>query len=356
MYYIMIIASLLFVFLVKNKYGKVLYSGIMFMFFFLVSGLRYDVGYDYNSYAGIFFNSYSMSIENTFQSSTEKGYLLLNKIISSYTLDYQYLYLFIAFIVALSVMYYLYKNSSMIYLSCFTFITIGCFYFSMDFLRQVLAGVIILYALNNLDKKQYLHYIVLILFAICFHKSALLMLPLMFVLLIPLNKYVLGAYGFITILLITYSTQILVFVTSFIYSGYDPLQSIHMTTGIPLIYGLCTLSIFVYAYFLKDELIKYRSLNKILLVCAFLNVFFTLIGYKHSILSRFSILIEIPVVTILLVDCVYLTLKKIRKNELKVVFISFFIIICMLFHSYLQSNNYNGVFPHQFIGEESYEI
>ncbi len=356
MYYIMIFASLFLGFLVKNKYGKILYSFIMFMFFFLVSGLRYEVGHDYNSYASMFFNTYSMTIENIMQSSTEKGYLLMNKIFSNYIIDYQVLYLFIAFIVAFSVIYYLYKNSSMIYLSCFTFITIGCFYFSMDFLRQVIAGAIILYALNNLEKKQYLHYIVLIIFAICFHKSAILMIPLSFVLKIPLNKYILFTYSIASILLIVFSTQILIFVTSFIYSGYDPLQSIHMSTGIPLIYGICTLAIFVYAYILKDELVKYRSLNQILLVCAFLNVFITLIGYKHSILSRFSILIEIPVVTILLVDCVYLTLKKINKKSLKFTFLSFFIIICMLFHTYLQLNNYNGVFPHQFIGEESYEI
>lgn len=349
MYYILLGMSLGFGFITKFKYGKKIYCFTMFLVLALVSGLRNGVGYDFNPYIGIFYKSYLTQLETLMSGSLEKGYIFINETISNFTLDYQWLFIVVAIIVAAAVMWFIYRYSKNVWLSVFAFLAFGCFYFSMDFMRQIFAGIIMMYAFKRLDENDYFYYVLLVLFASCFHKSALLMLPLLLILKIPLNKITFGIYTALTFIALVFSEFFIQLVLNKGYYTSYVLDNVHMTTGIPIIYGIVVGAIFVLAFIYRKDLIKMRSMNRILLVVAFLNAAFTIIGAKHSIISRFTVLLEIPVIVILLVDLILVMMKKIKNPNLKISILLGFLLISMGYHFYLEMNNYNGVFPYEMV-------
>lgn len=355
MYYALLGLSLVLGIFRKYRYSKEIYCVTMFVALFLVSGLRVGVGYDFNPYTQTFYNSYTSQLEEFLMSSTEKGYLLLNEIISSFTPNYQWLFIIIAFIVAATVMWFIYRYSKNVYLSTFAFLAFSCFYFSMDFMRQIFAGVIMMFAFKKIDDNDYLYYILLVLFASCFHKSAFLMLPLLLVLKVPINKITFGIGMFLLAFVFLFSEPLIQLVLSKGYYTIYVLSNVHMTTGIPLIYGIVVLTIFFLAFLFRKKLIQTRKFNRVLIAVAYLNALFTIIGVKHSIISRFTVLLEIPVIVILLVDCVCIMVEECKSPNLKKAVIPCFILLLLSYHAYLQHNNYNGVFPYRMIGSEQNE-
>lgn len=357
MYYILIGMSLLLGFITKIKHGKKVYCFIMFLALFIVSGWRDWVGYDHAIYIQLFYDSYLKPLASFVTTDIrEKGFLIISETISNYTMDYQWLLIVISFIVLGIVMYFIYKYSKNVWLSVFAFMTFGCFYFSMDFVRQAMAGVFCMLALKRLHEDDYFYAIILVLFAGCFHLSAFIMLPLLIFIKIPLNKIVLAVYATGAVGLIYFSETLIQFaVDKGFYSQYG-LNSIHLTTGVPIIYGVVTTLIFILAFLFRKDLIKMRDFNKILISAAFFNAFFTLIGEKHAVLSRFSVLLEIPVITILLIDLVLLLIKKCKNVNLRVVILVSFILLSFGYHYYLESNNYNGVFPYRIVGGDYHEV
>lgn len=352
MYYFILIFSLMLGLITKYKYGRKIYCFIMFMIFFLVSGLRKGIGYDFNPYMNTFYNSYLKDTSSFLNSSIEKGYLILNEVVSNSTSHYQFLILIIAFFVSASVMWFIYKYSKNVWLSSFSFIAFGCFYFSMDYLRQIFAGIIMLYGFKALENKDWGKYFLLVLLASCFHKSALLLLPLFIILELPMNKIILSIYTIGTMICFFFSESIIQFVLDKGYYSAYVLTNVHMTTGIPIVYGIVTSAIFLLGFILRKKCIEFHPINRILIQVAFLNAFFTLLGAKHSILSRFTVLLEIPVIIILLVDCILICIDSCKQKYIQVSILIGFIIFSFGYHAILEMNNYNGVFPYKMIGVE----
>lgn len=81
------------------------------------------------------------------------------------------------------------------------FLLLSEYYCTMNFIRQSIAGIIALFALEFLKKKKFLPYLMIILVASTFHKSALILIPFFFINLIPLNKWVLAVYSAVTALI-----------------------------------------------------------------------------------------------------------------------------------------------------------
>lgn len=168
-----------------------------------------------------------------------------------------------------------------------------------------------MFAFKKIDDNDYLYYILLVLFASCFHKSAFLMLPLLLVLKVPNNKITFVIGMFLLAFVFLFSEPLIQLVLSTGYYTIYVLSNVHMTTGIPLIYGIVVLTIFFLAFLFRKKLIQTRKFNRVLIAVAYLNALFTIIGVKHSIISRFTVLLEIPVIVILLVDGVFFEISKV---------------------------------------------
>ncbi|MBR1801895.1 EpsG family protein [Candidatus Saccharibacteria bacterium] len=193
-YALLVAVSLLIAFVVKkNKWfdkHKTLSMFIALLPLTVASALRFNVGWDYESYSRKY-QEYNLYGEGALNFS-EPGMNILIRGLSIFTQDWTIL--FVVFSVATAFFFsrcyaaYGKKEHLMQYILLFF---VGRFYFcSLNIIRQALAMMIILYSLNFISKKKrrkedYIKSIMYILLASTIHQFALIFLPLIFIL--PLN-------------------------------------------------------------------------------------------------------------------------------------------------------------------------
>lgn len=117
-----------------------------------------------------------LSIDN--ESRIEIGYqymsIWLNKLFDSN----QALFICSSFIISFSLYVFLKKSSSNPVLALFFFITLGFFQFALTGIRQGIAIAITLFAIPYIQQKKLIKFLIVIVLASIFHKSALFSLPL----------------------------------------------------------------------------------------------------------------------------------------------------------------------------------
>lgn len=110
----------------------------------------------------------------------DKGYLLLNKLISLLDLDYTGFFLIISFITYTGIALFFYKYSTNIWLTLYLFITNLYIFDPFNIVRQMLALSIILISFDLLLKRNYKIFAIIVIFASFIHLSAILFLLLLF--------------------------------------------------------------------------------------------------------------------------------------------------------------------------------
>ncbi len=339
----------------RNKIGKAVYCSLVGIALFLIAALRRYVGYDYNSYGTIYINAMSSSIDDIAVARTEKGFMSILKILCDYFIEYQTLFIVTSFVFALGVGYVMFRYCKKPYLGLFFFMTFGLYFNSLNFLRQIIAAFIVMYALKYVHKNQFFRFMIIVLLAACFHFSALLMIPFYFILRIKMNYWSLGAFAAFAVLFMIFSWNILDFITNYIYRSYDPYSSVEMAGGLTPLYAVYYGVCFIPAFILRDRLIKKNSFNNILLNCMFFTFFFELIGAKHAIISRFALLFMIPSALLLMPQVVMEIIEvfrvKFRKDKKKATILSAasvtaLMAVCVGMFGYFTANGYNGVTPY----------
>lgn len=163
----LIILSLVEMF-TDNKKIVFISAGLLFF----VAGLRYYTGYDFESYKEYYYisNSFSQLIDGSVR--LERGYLFLSIIFSQMGFTY---YTFVLFFSGLSISVltgFIYKNFK--YPSLFLMYYFARFFLARDMgqVRGGFAGVILLFAIPYVQKKQFLKFLAIVFLASLFHISA----------------------------------------------------------------------------------------------------------------------------------------------------------------------------------------
>ena len=161
----------------QNNYLKI--SIISIVLFTLIIGLRYYVGGDYVGYLDDFndFVNHKQSYKN---SRYELGYFGMMFLLKTLHLPYPFLFITISFLQIL----YIYKWAN---LNKFLLPWVLYFYFStlylfesMNIMRQAIAFSIILFSINYIYKSEKIKFLILVVLASLFHKSAIVFLPFYF--------------------------------------------------------------------------------------------------------------------------------------------------------------------------------
>ncbi len=162
----------------EDKDANLRLSIFFFCLFFLISGLRHvEIANDSFAYASSFkdlviINSF-WSLEGRF----EEGFQYLSKFIKIFISDDITIYFILTSLIIQGFFArFIYKNSKIIWLSFFLFVTFRFYFFSVSAMRQGIALVICLYAYEFLKKEKYKYYIFFTLIAISFHYSAFIFL------------------------------------------------------------------------------------------------------------------------------------------------------------------------------------
>lgn len=172
-YYIVIISFLLFFdYVYKDKqysYLTIIAVGIVI----LISGFRYEVGYDFNSY-----QYYYLNMDEAVD-KLEPGFYMIMYILKYLNFPAQALYIFCSCATVLLVFSGITKYSTNVRLSFLIYILIpGLYLNSFSIVRQALSIAILFYGYKYLLNTQYFRYFVIVLIASSIHLTTILTVPL----------------------------------------------------------------------------------------------------------------------------------------------------------------------------------
>jgi hypothetical protein len=265
------------------------------------SAARYDVGVDYSFVYGPLYGEFLADPSSV---PWEPGFKLLLGALCKVTQNYQALFVLTSVIIVALILLYYWLHSPNPFVSVFLFVALSHYYCSMNFIRQMIAAAITMYAFPLLQRRNALNiagYFAIVLLGASFHKSALILVPFFFVNLIPINKYVLAAYAAVTAAVYFNTQRIIGLITRFWYSQYG-LGDIHVTDTFEPQFTIALAAIFIVIFLGGGKLRELDERNGLYVNYAFFAMFFVLMGTRHSILDRlamyFSLLAPVAIAII----------------------------------------------------------
>ena len=173
----------------QNKY-ETNYQNIWVIVLFCIVLIAFrgsTVGIDTAAYGREFYMFDFSSLTDS-RYSSERGFMLLNVLLKEAGFDFWVLTLLEALVVMLPATYLIRKYSKNPYLSFFYFIAMDYFCFSLTGMRQAFALGITMIAFEFAQRKKFIPFVLLVLLAMVFHKTAMVFLPVYFISRISLKK------------------------------------------------------------------------------------------------------------------------------------------------------------------------
>lgn len=313
-YYLLYMYTILVAVALNLSQNKKLINILLFNFLFILlalfSGLRDNVGVDFNSYYNLFYD-----IKQNNEVYFEYLNIFLVKFIFYIGGNSQLIFLIYAIITTLFFIKYIKNFSSNYYLSIIIFISFGMFYFAtFNQMRQYLALVIFLYALKYIYKQDFLKYSLLILLTTFIHLSSVVLLPLYFFL---NKKFSIKKYLVIFFIYILSLNFIVMLIELTPYAFY-------LNTSMYDRHGSKTL-LYVFLFFnLSVILLKKRIINKF----SFGNIFINM-SFVSTLLMLSTFLSSLP------------SMPFIRINNY---FMPYLIIVVALFYTTIKSQYIKGIY------------
>lgn len=184
--------GILFVLAVLNlqmhdKLSSQLLSGIAALLLIGIAGLRYETGGDWDTYTNLYtyFPTFSRLIGHPAEFaelSVEEGFVLLCALVKSLGGTIQHLFFVVTTINITLITCALHKYTKYPVIALLCYYCILYFQLEMIYIRQATAVALCFFALQYIQPKKIVPYLIFILLACTFHRVAALMIPLYFVL------------------------------------------------------------------------------------------------------------------------------------------------------------------------------
>ena len=278
---IVLIFVSVFIFSKNNYISNFAYFSV-FLYLTLLSGFRYDVGTDFSNYLHYFY-----LIELGYDDVAEISFVYLFKFSQFIGLTEQFVFFVLALIISFGfISYFKYFCDKSGFLAIYLFFTVSIFYFaSFNLVRQFTAVAIFLFSVRYIIERRMFKYILMILFSSSFHISALLMLPLYFV----MNKnYNLKFYSLMFVIFL-FSFQLIYMVGMktpyFIYLERESVSSINKSSVMVFV----TLSVFLFVFLCyQPKNNKSILINNMLFMSILMGVGLLFSSLPPMIFSRFN--------------------------------------------------------------------
>lgn len=351
-FYVMLIILLLEAIFIFNKgiteKSKKFYSLLVFLQLFILSATRsINIGNDTKEYIRLFEAIVTLNNLQYFKTRYELGYLFFNKLVGYISLNPQILLAITSFIILGSFFWFINRNTKLIWLSTYLYITTGVFGFALSGLRQSIAISIILISYELIKKKRFFWFVLTVLAASFFHSSAIV-----FFLIYPLSKIkfeykiVLLFFLISIVVFIKFDTfmffvfklfpKYFFYIDSIYFDGYVRVASVADTVG-----NFCILGLAIFFGYTKkgpneNSLLSYISLISLLVLFVSLNA---------NLLDRISIYFSIFNIVL-----VTKTIERIVNKEVKVLMIFLVMVIAVLYSTAIMfyRPDWNRVFPYEF--------
>ncbi len=303
-----------------NKPGKIA-LWIIIIILIVVAGFR-DLSY--KSIDETLYRNYFTRVANTgiqARSDTgEIGYWLINYLLTNITSNNQAIILFCAIVTNILIVKNLYKHSRYFNFTLFLYITMGTYSSAFNGMRQYLAAAILFQGINYVIDKKMIKYIICVLIATSIHFSAIIMLPMYWLVRIKNKKKLyLGMIIGGIIFYIAFSTIILKLSNVFVkLSGYYE-GFINEGRGVKIIRIIVmSLPIILIATQYR-KIIKRDKKLEIIYVYSFISMLLMMCSYKYVYIARLCIYFDMYELLII-PELIYLLNKQ--KNRIIVLLLT----------------------------------
>lgn len=265
-------------------------TGLIIIVLVIVSGLRLNIGDTYfymHSYTISQFPLQKMKFKGEF------GFYLFQSLLHHISNDPQILVFTTALITNILIVLVLYKYSRLFEVSMFVFIASGLFTVSMNGIRQTLAASIIFAATYFLLKGNWKSFILVVLLASTIHNSALIFIPIYFIVRrkawSKVTFSLLGVAILITLMYSTFSSALFDALSNTEYGHYSNFSEGGTNilriavSGVPLLI----------AFLGREKLRKIWPQSDYIVNLSLLGFLFMVISYKDWIFARFDIYFEL---------------------------------------------------------------
>jgi len=277
------------------KWKSALYLAVIFGYMWFLASFRQGIGFDYQNYIDIFQRHKNAPIfDEMTAAGLEPGFILLNKLMSFFTINPAAMYGIYSFLILAPVALFIYRYCKDIWLSAWLYVTVTFFYSIMNFIRQGLACSVILLGYGFLRGKKPVPFIAVVLLAACFHKTALIMIPVYFLCHIKLTWRLGAVYTGLTLVLYLASGFIVDTVTDFIFTGYK--DTIWLEAGMPMRFLFIPAVMFAVCLSLKSVWEKRDPDANLLLSLVMFSFICWLFITNHFILERFGMYMYIFII------------------------------------------------------------
>ena len=252
----------------------------------IVSGLRNNIGDTY-------FYMHSFEVNNfTWEDidfSGDFGFDILQMYLQKISSDPQILVFTTALITNFIIIFVLYDFSRMFELSVYTYITSGMFTTSMNGIRQYLAAALVFLATKYLLKGNFTKYALTILLASTIHKSALVLLPIYFI----VRR---EAWTKVTFSLLAVSIFIVLGFNMFsdlLFSALEDTQYGHYSEfhegGASILRVIVNAAPVIIAFLGRDKLREIWPKSDVIVNMAIISIVFMVVSSQNWIFARFNI-------------------------------------------------------------------
>ncbi|MGG0185163.1 EpsG family protein [Bacillus rhizoplanae] len=252
----------------------------------LVAGLRNNIGDTY-----FYMHAYTVTDFNWeyIQKNKDMGFNIFQMVLQKYTDDPQVMVFITALITNILIVFILYKYSRLIDLSLYVYITSGMYLTSMNGIRQYLAAAIIFAATKYIFDGNWKKYILIVLLASTFHQSALVLIPIYFLIRRKAWSGTTFILLFLAVLIVIGFNQFSeVFFAAIGDTQYGNYKDFH-EGGANILRVAVDAAPLILAYFGRERLRELFPKSDYIVNMALLGAVFMLISTQNWIFARFAI-------------------------------------------------------------------
>lgn len=162
----------------KDKNIEIIFIFFVILIFAAVAALRNNIGDTY-------FYAHSYTLLKDFNGfspdAKDKGFTIFSLILYNICKDPQFFIFITAIITQIFNLITLVKYRSFFELETYMYFTSGCYLVTMNGIRQAMVGAILFFAIQLVIKGKFIPYSIIVLFLYTFHASALIMIPIYFI-------------------------------------------------------------------------------------------------------------------------------------------------------------------------------
>lgn len=339
MYIYLFIIFLIILFNKKINTNKMNFFDVIILFFMItVCGLRKNVGTDYGLYKFYYGN---LGKGSRFEIGFKNLMIFCNKIGCSYNV-----FIFIIAAITIILFYLLIKRYSKKPAdSIFYFVTLGYYAFLFNIIRQMLAISISLFGIKYIKEKNFIKYLVVIVIASLFHLSALIMIPVYFLLKLPNNRKINIALIFICICAMFLYNDVYHFVIKNFtqYSAYSEVNAYTFTKpGLgTYIVGLVNFVLFIVMFINRKKIRELDDMYDEYFKLFSYSLIFTGFSFVNSIAVRAGYYLSIYMIFLLPYLGKILFKKENKKFEIIIVmfFIAYYVVHLVSFNKMIPYNS-----------------